>query len=85
MDDDTSPRRSRLGATTLSAAALLVLSFGPATLALSPSAAPTSAAAPVRVVVSAPAAAAAQATTRSQHEEDVADGTAGADMDPDES
>ncbi len=77
MDDDTPSRRSRLGASTLSAAALLVLTFGPSALALSPSTA-ASAAPPARVVVSAPiAAAVATPTVRSQDEED-ADGTAAA-------
>lgn len=75
MDDDIPHRRSRLGASTLSAAALLVLTFGPSALALSPSTAASAAAVPPRVVVSAPvAAAAAIQTTRSQDEED-ADGT----------
>ena len=74
MDDDTPSRRSRLGASTLSAAALLVLTFGPSALALSPSAATSASPAPPRTVVSAPvAAAAAIQTTRSQDEEDAFD------------
>lgn len=71
MDDDTPSRRSRLGASTLSAAALLVLTFGPSALALSPSTSASAAHTPPRTVVSAPvAAAAAIQTTRSQDEED---------------
>ena len=77
MDDDTPPRRARLGATTLSAAALLVLSFGPSALALSPSATTATSSPPARVVVSAPAAAAgATAPVRSQAEEAAGDGAA---------
>ncbi|ATG52612.1 hypothetical protein CFK38_14565 [Brachybacterium vulturis] len=56
MDDDTASRRSRAtaGASALGATALLVLSFGPSALAVTPSpqAAPTA-----RAAISAPASA----------------------------
>ncbi|NMA77549.1 MAG: hypothetical protein GX960_09910 [Actinomycetales bacterium] len=55
MDDETGPRRARVGASAMGAAALLVLSFGPSALALSPSSGPAPASSP-RVVTSAPAA-----------------------------
>ncbi|ATG55411.1 hypothetical protein CFK41_12005 [Brachybacterium ginsengisoli] len=52
MDDDIPPRRSRAvaGASAMGAAALLVLSFGPSALALSPS---TSVAHPARTSITA--------------------------------
>ena len=54
MDEDSASRRSRAtaGASALGAAALLVLSFGPSALALTPSAPPS---APMRAAISAPA------------------------------
>src|SRR5699024_5835290 len=67
MDEDTPSRRSRAtaGASALGATALLVLSFGPSALALSPASptpqplrAPTSATAPAAPTASAPTAAA---------------------------
>lgn len=53
MDDETGPLRARVGASAMGAAALLVLSFGPSALALSPSSSPAPAPVP-RVVTSAP-------------------------------
>ena len=67
MDEDTPSRRSRAtaGASALGATALLVLSFGPSALALSPTTptpqslrAPSSATAPAAPTASAPTAAA---------------------------
>lgn len=62
MDEHTPPRRGRATAraSALGATALLVLSFGPAALALSPS---TASAPTERPAVSAPAVATAQSGT----------------------
>ncbi|MDN6330707.1 MAG: hypothetical protein L0J84_15395, partial [Brachybacterium sp.] len=62
MDDDTAARGSRTtaGASALGAAALLVLSFGPSALAVTPS--PQTAPA-VRAAISAPAPASAESET----------------------
>ena len=74
MDDERGPRPGRASAKVLGAAALLVLSFGPSALALTPSATPTSMTTP-RAVISAPtttAAAAAVSTTRTDEDEQTA-------------
>lgn len=72
MDEDSGSRRSRAtaGASALGAAALLVLSFGPSALALTPSA---PASPPVRAAISAPApaSAAAPVTSRSSTPEEL--------------
>ena len=75
MDDERGHRPARAGAKVLGAAALLVLSFGPSALALSPSTAPTSPST-VRAAISAPAAtaAAAAATTSRTAQDEQTDG-----------
>ena len=73
MDDETGPRRARVGASAMGAAALLVLSFGPSALALNPSSGTAPAPGP-RVVASAPTlGTASSATMRDQDDQEQAE------------
>lgn len=77
MDDPTPPRRALAGASAIGAAALLVLSFGPSALALTPSDSSVHAVPPAHVAVTAQqATSTAEAISRPEDDQEVVAGSA---------